>query len=55
MFDSSFIIFNWIHTSYFNTLLKELRGPGWFNELGLYELLDPTTYHQYGMGSCPAL
>jgi hypothetical protein len=31
-------------------------GPGWLNELGLYELLgNPTTYHQYGVGSHPAL
>jgi hypothetical protein len=28
---------------------------GWLNELGLYKLLDPTTYHQYGVGSRPAL
>jgi len=31
------------------------KGPGWLIELGLYELLDPTTYHQYGVGSRPAL
>ena len=28
---------------------------GWLNELGLYELLYPTAYHQYGVGSRPAL
>jgi len=30
-------------------------GPGWLNELGLYELLDPMTYHQYNVGSRLAL
>ena len=33
-----------------------LSGPGWLNELGSWineQLIQ--TYHQYGVGSCPAL
>ena len=44
------MISDWLHLQLF------FEGPGWLNELGLYELLgNSTTYHQYGMGSCPAL
>ena len=50
---------NQIHTHYIHSVVVQDfvsgQGPGWLNELGLYELLgNPTIYHQYGMGSCPA-
>jgi hypothetical protein len=31
------------------------RGPGWLNELGSWITLQLIAYHQYGMGSRPAL
>ena len=53
------ISFNHLYIYYLSMLHNQIlqRGPpGWLNELGLYELLgNPTTYHQYSVGSRPAL
>ena len=53
------ISFNHLYIYYLSMLHNQIlqRGlPGWLNELGLYKLLgNPTTYHQYGVGSRPAL
>ena len=53
------ISFNHLYIYYLSMLHNQIlqRGPpGWLNELGLYKLLgNPTAYHQYGVGSRPAL
>jgi hypothetical protein len=46
-----FYLYQMMHES----VPTKYEGPGWLNELGRWILQLIQVYHQYGVGSCPAL